>query len=232
MFSRILTSALFAGAAAGLIAGLLQLVFVQPVLLHAELYETGKLVHFGGEAVDAIQEVSGIDFTRDGLSIVFTMAVFIGYALLLVAAMALASEFGHITSVRNGFLWGVAGFAAVVIAPGFSLAPEVPGAAAADLYDRQIWWIATVLCAAIAMWFIAFGRSWPLWVSAVVMLFAPHVVGAPEPAMFSGLAPTGIGALFAARSFGVGFTSWVLLGVFATYFWRVSARQSGSRAGE
>ena len=34
MFSRILTSALFAGAAAGLIAALLQLYFVQPVLLH------------------------------------------------------------------------------------------------------------------------------------------------------------------------------------------------------
>ena len=91
MFTRIFASALFAGAAAGLITGLLQLVFVQPVLLHAELYESGELVHFGADAVSAMQDVSGIDFTRDGLSIVFTMATYIGYALLLVAAMALAS---------------------------------------------------------------------------------------------------------------------------------------------
>ena len=47
MFSRILVSALFAGFLAGLIAALLQLVFVQPVLLHAELYESGALNHFG-----------------------------------------------------------------------------------------------------------------------------------------------------------------------------------------
>lgn len=47
MLSKLLVSALFAGAAAGLIAGLLQLVFVQPVLLHAELYENGTLAHFG-----------------------------------------------------------------------------------------------------------------------------------------------------------------------------------------
>ncbi|MFP3548422.1 CbtA family protein, partial [Rhizobium sp. SIMBA_035] len=51
MLTRILTSALFAGAAAGLIVALLQLFFVQPVLLHAELYETGALVHFGGDPV-------------------------------------------------------------------------------------------------------------------------------------------------------------------------------------
>ena len=50
MFSRILTSAVFAGAAAGLIAALLQLFFVQPVLLHAELYESGAaLLHKSGD---------------------------------------------------------------------------------------------------------------------------------------------------------------------------------------
>ena len=46
MFFRLITSALFAGAAAGLIAALLQLAFVQPVLLHAERFESGDLVHF------------------------------------------------------------------------------------------------------------------------------------------------------------------------------------------
>ena len=45
MIARYVISALFTGALAGLIAGLLQLIFVQPVLLHAELYEAGTLVH-------------------------------------------------------------------------------------------------------------------------------------------------------------------------------------------
>src|SRR5690606_8404374 len=49
MLARLLTSALIAGAAAGLIAALMQLVFVQPVLLHAELYEGGELTHFAAE---------------------------------------------------------------------------------------------------------------------------------------------------------------------------------------
>ena len=51
MLTRIVTSALFAGAAAGLVAALLQFIFVQPVLLHAELYESGALQHFGAAPV-------------------------------------------------------------------------------------------------------------------------------------------------------------------------------------
>ena len=50
MFSRIVTAGLFSGCIAGLLGGLLQLYFVQPVLLHAELYETGQLIHFGSDA--------------------------------------------------------------------------------------------------------------------------------------------------------------------------------------
>ena len=37
----------------------------------------------------------------------------------------------------------IAGFVAFHLAPGFSLAPEVPGVAAADITARQIWWFAT-----------------------------------------------------------------------------------------
>ena len=80
MFSRFLTSALFAGASAGLLTGLLQLYFVQPVLLHAELYETGALVHFGADAVSAHPDLPGFDAVRDGLSLIFTMLTYTAYA--------------------------------------------------------------------------------------------------------------------------------------------------------
>lgn len=226
MFSRILTSALFAGAAAGLIAALLQLVFVQPVLLHAELYESGELVHFGADAVSAHPDLPGIDLMRDGLSIVFTMLTYTGYALVMVALMAMAEGQGHTINGRTGLLWGMAGFIAFHFAPGLTLAPEVPGVAAADVGARQIWWTGTVASAAVAMWLIAFARSWMLWGVAAVLLLAPHVIGAPEPAVFTGPVPTEIGALFAARAFGVGMAAWALVGCFAGYFWNTE----GARA--
>lgn len=224
MFTRILTSALFAGAAAGFIASLLQLGFVQPVLLHAELYETGELVHFGAKAVaSAHQDVGSLDLLRDGLSIAFSIAVYCGYALILVAAMALASERGETITARKGIIWGIAGFVIVHFAPGFTLAPEVPGVAAADIHARQIWWFATVGSAALAMWLIAFGKHWLTWGVAALLLLAPHIIGAPEPDYFSGPVPTELGALFASRAFGVGLAAWVLVGCFAGFFWNREA---------
>ncbi len=46
------------------------------------------------------------------------------------------------------------------------------------------------------------------------------MIGAPEPDVFTGPVPTEIGALFAARAFGVGMVAWVLLGLFAGFFWQ------------
>jgi cobalt transporter subunit CbtA len=226
VFSRILTSALFAGAAAGLIAALLQLVFVQPVLLHAELYESGELLHFGAESVSAHPDLPGIDLMRDGLSIIFTMLTYTGYALVMVALMAMAEGQGHTINGRTGLLWGMAGFIAFHFAPGLTLAPEVPGVAAADVGARQIWWTGTVASAAVAMWLIAFARSWMLWGVATVLLLAPHVIGAPEPAVFTGPVPTEIGALFAARAFGVGMAAWVLVGCFSGHFWNTEGART------
>ncbi|OUS36148.1 cobalt transporter [Rhodobacterales bacterium 56_14_T64] len=230
MYSRILTSALFAGAAAGLIAALLQLVFVQPVLLHAELYETGELVHFGGAAVSAHPELPGFDLMRDSLSIVFTMLTYTGYALVMVALMSVAEGRGAEINARTGLIWGLAGFITFHFAPGLTLAPEVPGVAAADVADRQIWWTATVAAAGVAMWLIAFGSNKISYLIAAVLLLVPHLIGAPEPDSFSGPVPTEIGALFAARAFGVGMAAWVLVGSFAGYFWQAEGERTEASA--
>ncbi len=219
MFTRIVTSALFAGAAAGLLIALLQYVFVQPVLLHAELYETGELVHFGAVSVSAIQELAGFDPLRDLLSVLFTMLTYCGYAFILVALMGVAEERGAIITPRSGIIWGLMGFVAAHLAPAFSLPPEVPGVAAADVLMRQYWWFATVALAAIAMWLLAFHFTMVGIGAAVVLLLLPHIVGAPQPAEFTGPVPTEIGALFAARALTVGLVAWTLLGAFGAYFW-------------
>ena len=228
MFVKIAVSALFAGFGAGLIAALLQLVFVQPVLLHAELYEGGEVVHFGAAAVSAQQEVGGFDAVRDGLSILFTAAVYTGYAFLLVAGMALASEAGHRVDARTGLVWGLAGFVAVLLAPAFGLPPEVPGAAAAEMMPRQIWWSATVAASTLGIALIAFGRGWLLWAAGIGLLAAPHLVGAPHPDAFAGTVPPELAGLFAGRALGVGLAAWVLLGFLAGHFWH----REGDAAGQ
>ncbi|KZX99621.1 CbtA family protein [Sulfitobacter sp. HI0023] len=227
MISRFVVSALFAGAAAGLIAGLLQLAFVQPVLLQAELFENGTLSHFGSDPAPVNLGWAAIDPVRDGLSIVFSMLIYTGYALVLVAAMSLGEERGSMANGRWGILWGIGGFIAFHLAPGFSLAPEVPGVAAADIGARQIWWYATVGAAIVALFLLAFGRSWIAWSGAVVLLIAPHVWGAPQPETYAGPVPPELAALFASRALGTGLAAWVVLGSLAGYFWRRETLRAG-----
>ncbi len=224
MYTKVFSSALIAGGAAGLLAGLLQLLFVQPVLLHAELYEAGTLVHFGADSMASThQELPALEFGRDGLSILFSMLVYCGYALVLVAAMALSEMRGAVLNGRTGILWGIAGYACFQLLPAFSLAPEVPGVAAADVYDRQVWWAVTVIGSAVALWLIAFSHNWLAWGVAALMLLAPHLYGAPEPDYFFGPVPPELSALFAARSLGTGFIVWSVLGCIGGAIWHRSA---------
>ena len=226
MFTRIVTSALFAGFAAGLIAASLQFVFVQPVLLHAELYEGGDLVHFGAGASGggAHVDLPGFDPMRDGLSILFNALIYVGYAFILVAAMAFAEDRGANITPRAGILWGIAGFLAVQFAPAVGLPPELPGSAAADVGARQIWWFGTVATAIVGLWLIAFGKSLPAWGGGVILLALPHIIGAPHPDSFSGPVPPELAGLFASRALALGLLVWVCLGMLAAHFWHSENR--------
>jgi len=222
MLYRLVTSALFAGFAAGLIAALLQFVFVQPVLLHAELYEAGAKLHFGADGSSSHGPAFSFDALRDGLSILFSALVYTGYGLMLVAAMALADERGVIISARSGIFWGLAGFITVHFAPAISLPAEVPGSAAADVATRQVWWFSTIAVTGLSLALIAFGQNWKAWGGAIVLLLMPHIIGAPHPDLFQGTTPPELASLFASRALGIGLAAWVLLGCFAGYFWQNS----------
>lgn len=146
------------------------------------------------------------------------MFTYTGYALILVALMLIAQERGADVTARSGIICGVAGFIAAHFAPAFSLAPEVPGAATADIGSRQIWWSITVVASGIGMWLIAFGRNWMIWGISVILFTAPHIIGAPQPDAFAGQAPPEIAALFAARTLGTGLVAWAILGCLTAYF--------------
>ncbi|MEO9863155.1 MAG: CbtA family protein [Yoonia sp.] len=220
MFSKVVVSALIAGFGAGLFAAVLQFAFVQPILLHAELFETGALTHFGADPSAAhVAHEGGIDIMRDGLSIMFSALIYVGYALMLLALMVFAEERGQPITARTGLIWGVAGWITVQMAPAFGLAPELPGMNAADVDARQIWWFATVAATGLGLWFIAFGRNWAMWGVAIILLAAPHIIGAPMPDTLTGPAPPELGAEFAARAIGTGLAVWALLGLLLGAVW-------------
>lgn len=220
MFSKIVVSALIAGFGAGLFAALLQFAFVQPILLHAELFETGALTHFGAAPSAAqVAHAGGIDIMRDGLSVMFSSLIYVGYALMLLAAMVVAEERGQEITARAGIIWGIAGFITVQMAPAFGLPPELPGMNAADVEARQIWWFATVAATGAALWLIAFGQNWAMWGVAIILLAAPHIIGVPMPDTLTGPAPPELGAEFAARAIGVGLAVWTTLGLLLGAAW-------------
>lgn len=240
MFRHLVTSAVFAGFAAGVFAALLQFVFVEPVLIEAELYESGAKVHFaampvtgqthdqmgmpapGPAAAETASDPAkpGFDLARYGQTLIFMALVHVGYGLLMVAGFALAERDGATLSPRAGLIWGLAGFIAVQLAPAIGLAPELPGLAAADLTGRQVWWVGSVGCTAGALWLIAFGRNWAVWGAAVALLALPHLIGAPEVTEMTGPVPPELAAKFVGRSLGLGLAGWVLLGLLAASFWR------------
>ena len=220
MFSKIITSALFAGFCAGLVAALLQLIFVQPVLLHAELYEGGDLVYSAAEGASASQEIPGFDVMRDGLSVLFSALTYVGYALMMVAFMSIAAERGAVITPRTGLIWGIAGFVTMHFAPAFSLPPEVPGMASADLTARQVLWCSTAAATGVAIAMIALGQRPLFWMIGAALLVLPHLIGGPAPDIFTGPLPPELASLFAVRALGVGLAGWAVLGCLCGFFWQ------------
>ncbi|OYX42472.1 MAG: hypothetical protein B7Z02_12260 [Rhodobacterales bacterium 32-67-9] len=235
MIQRMLAGGLIAGFAAGLLAALLHFAFMQELILLGEDYETGVLVHFAG-AGDAPAEPGhshaageaaddhggngdGGGASRNVLTVLFTGLTYSGYGLLLMAGFALAAQLGQEVRARDGLLWGLAGYAAFHLAPAMGLPPELPGSAAADLTDRQIWYFGTVIATGAALALFAFGRGFVPALAAGALLAAPHVIGAPRPDEFYGVAPPELAGEFVARALGIGFVAWAALGWIAGQLW-------------
>jgi cobalt transporter subunit CbtA len=253
MFRRIFAAALGAGIAVGLLVAALQHVALVPLILEAERYEKGAPAHkhagaapqsireaaadaigqmppfiARGHAQEAGQGASGDTSPwRAVLTSVATTLTSIGFALLLTGGFAVS---GRNVDAREGLLWGLGGFAAFALAPAFGLPPELPGAVAADLTARQVWWAATVAATALGLGILVFGsRAWAIPVG-VALLAAPHLVGAPHPVEGAGSAPPELAAAFAARSLVVNALFWALLGLAAGALYARFGRATANEA--
>ena len=235
---HMLSSALLAGFAAGLLCALLQYFLVEPKILLAERYESRELVYFQGvPAVTSDTSMAGTEMPaadtadydhaghepsllqRHALTTLFAVLTYCGYGLVLLAGIQIVEALGFRIGLAQGLLWGLAGFLTFQMLPALGLAPELPGTPAADLNARQIWWGVTAICTAFGLAVTAYGTV--LWqrVLGVALLIVPHVWGAPELAGFGGVVPPELAASFAARSLGVGLVTWVVLGGLAVTFW-------------
>ncbi len=219
MLKNLVYSALFAGLAAGIIVAAMTVFMLVPTILEAELYETGQLIHFGDVNAAMPDIEAEQDWARNGLTALYAATIYIGFAFVMVAAMAFAQEKGVQITVRSGILWGLAGYAAFQLSPAMGIAPELPGMIAAELVPRQIWFVGTVVATLVGIGAVVFGKNWLHWGIGLVILAIPHIIGAPHPEVFGGIVPPELAAGFAGRSLAVGAVGWISLGVLSAYFW-------------
>ena len=225
-------SIVFSAALAGLIVGCFvtaaQHISIVPLILSAEIYErqaddaehhpaagTPEEPAEHEHAAAAWEPADG--FERNAYTALFNVVEWIGFGLLLNGAVVLLRRNA---TWREGFLWGLGAFVAFVIAPGLGLPPELPGIQAAALLDRQIWWAATVVATASGLMLIAFRRSPAAAVLAILLIAAPHLLGAPRLPFVESQIPEGLSRQFIVAVTVTALPCWALLGGLTGHFYR------------
>ncbi|KAF3997267.1 hypothetical protein HAV38_15375 [Glaciimonas immobilis] len=244
-FKQFIATVLLSGFFAGLALTGVQKIQVTPIIAQAEVYEaaaaqaalaTSALLdrvhanvpanmpaeaqdhqHADAHPHDAQEWEPANGTERTLYTIMANVTMAVGFAFLLGAAVLLRGDAG-INGWREGLLWGFAGYIVVFAAPSLGLPPEVPGTHAAPLMERQIWWIATALLTAMALALFIFGRHWSLKLLAVVLLLAPHLVGAPEAQVPGGAAPPELVRAFIYATAIANGVFWLALGGVFGFF--------------
>jgi cobalt transporter subunit CbtA len=210
LLRRLLVTALIAGSASGALLGVAQVAFITPLILEAEVHERRDSSR-QESAQPAWGPKNGLE--RNAYTVLFSTLAGFGFALLLNAGMLLRGRSG----IKQGLLWGCAGFAVFSLAPVLGLPPELPGVPAVNLLGRQTWWLGTALATAVGLSCIAFSqRPWAraLGIAALVV---PHLIGPPS-GMVSGESPVAhLEQAYVAASLLTMFVFWVILGTLSSY---------------
>ncbi|MBJ9975101.1 CbtA family protein [Pseudomonas sp. S75] len=224
MITRIARTAGFSGLLAALLLTLLQSFWVAPLILQAETYENAAPAEQHEHTTDAAQghaHDAQAWSPEDGWQRVLSttggnLVVAVGFALILAALYSLR-EPGRIGA---GALWGLGGFAVFCLAPTLGLPPELPGTAAADLVQRQTWWVGTAAATAAGLALLVFARHWALKLLGALLLLVPHLIGAPQPEVHESLAPQALQTQFEIASWLTNAVFWVALGVLSAWLYR------------
>jgi cobalt transporter subunit CbtA len=224
-FRRLILAALCAGATSGLVLFAVQHVTIVPLIAVAEGFEdAAELARTASGHVhedEGWQPAPGLE--RIGLTAATTMFSGIGFAAILLAAMAMN---GKPVTARLGVFWGLAGFACFVLAPALSLPPKPPGAAVGDLHARQLWWVGTILATAVGLWLLSGRHTWWSRAVGVLMLVLPHALGPPSPDGID-IIPPELMRDFALLSVGTNLLFWLVLGAMCGWLLEREARRTG-----
>ncbi|MBY3468458.1 CbtA family protein [Rhizobium laguerreae] len=231
LFRSIVFTAVLAGSIAGTAVTAVQFFGTSQLIAQAEAYEKAGEADAGAAVPAGHDHAAMADHDHeeggwqpaDGLErTAFTLAAniltAIGYGLALTGLISMR---GRAPGWREGLMWGLAGFACVMIAPMLGVPPELPGTPSAPLADRQVWWIATAAATACGLALIAFHRKPWAAVAAIVLIAAPHVIGAPAaPEGQHALAPESLEHQFIAAAAMTSLVFWALLGSLTGTFFR------------
>ncbi|MCH4541371.1 MULTISPECIES: CbtA family protein [Brucella/Ochrobactrum group] len=226
MLIRYLLATLAAGLLAGLLVTPAMYLKTVPLILQAETYEDAGGGHSHGEAeaaphdhgaaaADAEEEGAELPFGRLGNTILANLVAGAGFALLLGGVALLL---GRRITVQNGIYWGVAGFFAVAFLPALGLSPELPAMPAADLAERQLWWIATVVLSGLGLYLIVLRQEIWAKILGLVLIVAPHLYGAPHPEDISSPIPSLLASQYAVASLATNLFMWAVIGLALGWF--------------
>jgi len=217
MIGRYVLAALVAGLIAGAVLTGLQVWKLSPLIAAAEVYEKADgscketmpgMKMCADDGSKEWEPAPGLP--RLGFTGAASMLAGGGFAILLAGLSLLLNL--PITKA-NGWAWGMAGFAAVHLAPSFGLAPELPGMPVADLAARQLWWLGTIIATVAAIFcFTTRTENWAIALG-IALLAAPHLVGAPLAAATTSTVPPELAANFAAKALACAAMFWLVMGL-------------------
>jgi len=237
LLTRIFAAAVFAGILGGLAVTAMQMMQVVPLILKAEAYETSTPVsapvsadhghtHAQPHDHDAADDAAdGPDddplaafggSERSLVTLLVNLVMATGFALLLCAAFALRGG----GNIRQGLLWGAAGFLVFNLAPALGLPPELPGTYAAPLYERQAWWLGTIIATGSGLGLITLRREHLARLAGLALIVAPHLIGAPQPETHGGNVPPELAHQFIIAPLVTAGLFWLLLGALSGYFFK------------
>ncbi|TFH84838.1 hypothetical protein EQG41_20385 [Billgrantia azerbaijanica] len=190
VFRTLIFCACLVGLVAGLALTAVQAVGVTPIILAAEKFEVVEEAASAGEPHSHDEGAAGHHSQetwapQDGVertlySAVANILAGIGFAAVVLALMRQLRGMGWVrVSPMKGVLWGIAGFIVIFLAPAIGLPPEIPGAEAAVLGQRQGWWLLAVTASGIGLGIVALAPV-RFKLAGVLILAVPHLVGAPH----------------------------------------------------
>lgn len=139
-----------------------------------------------------------------------------GFSLILTGIYSLFK----ISKLYQGLAWGAAGYVAFFASPALGLPPELPGTVAANLIDRQYWFLGTVFSTALGLVLIFLPNKWSLRIAGSFFVLMPHILGAPQPEVHESLAPHALQIQFILAAWISNALFWLALGALSLVLFR------------